>query len=262
MKIIPVLLLVLLFSRPSGLQAEEKLVTLATLTDFAPFCFPKEGSAQLDRELIPPGSDSTQLQGYSWDVVRRSFHEVGYTIQLHIVPWERVMHYLKTGKVDAIFPANRTEAREKLFHYSDEYVDRTRMVVYTNVTSNIAWKNLESLNGLRVGAVRGWAYGKVWEGNRLIKKENMDTILQSFQVMEKDRLDAVVGYEVVYDYILKHNDIEHKFKKIGYFGIVDEYLMGQKDNPASLAVTHDFDEGHRRIEANGELERISRKWQY
>jgi hypothetical protein len=27
-------------------------------------------------------------------------------------------------------------------------------------------------------------------------------------------------------------------------------------------VTHDFDEGHRRIEANGELERISRKWQY
>ncbi len=246
---------------PVNIQAQEKHVTLATLTDFAPFCFRKEGSVQIYKETIPPGSDSSQLQGYSWDIVRQSFHEVGYTIDLYVVPWERVMHYLKSGKVDAIFPANRTEAREKIFRYSKEYVDRTKMVVYVPVDSPIIWDSLASLNGLSVGAVRGWAYGKIWENNTLSKKETMDTILQSFEVMEKKRLDAVVGYEIVYDYVLMNAGMTDKFKKIGYFGIVDEYLMGKKDNPVAISVLNDFDRGHTIMENKGLLNATSSKWQ-
>jgi polar amino acid transport system substrate-binding protein len=255
------LFLFVLLTFPPALQAEEKRVTLATLTDFAPFCFRRDGSMQVQKETIPPGSDSLQLQGYSWDVVRQSFHEVGYTIDLYVVPWERVMHYLNSGKVDAIFPANRTEKREKIYSYSQEYVDRTKMVVYVPVHSPLVWESLDSLNGLSVGAVRGWAYGKIWESNTQIKKEAMDTILQSFDIMDKKRLDAVVGYEIVYDYVLKHADLKDKYRKIGYFGIVDEYLMGKKDDPEALTFLHAFDRGHRIIAEKGDLEKISVKWQ-
>lgn len=68
----------------------EKLVSLATLTDFAPFCFPRQGASFAAVEEIAPGTDSKQLQGYSWDVVRESFHAMGYTIRLYVVPWEGV----------------------------------------------------------------------------------------------------------------------------------------------------------------------------
>ena len=258
--LVPLFVIVLL-TFPPNLQAQDKHVTLATLTDFAPFCYRKENSIQVQKETIPPGSDSLQLQGYSWDVVRQSFHELGYTIDLYVVPWERVMHYLKNGKVDAIFPANRTEAREKIFRYSQEYVDRTKMVVYVPVSSPIIWKNLDSLNGLNVGAVRGWAYGKDWESHTQIKKETMDTILQSFEVMGRKRLDAVVGYEVVYEYGLKTAGLTNKFKKIGYFGIVDEYLMSNKGDTQALTFLNDFDRGHRIIEEKGDLEKIRLKWQ-
>jgi polar amino acid transport system substrate-binding protein len=258
MKIL-VFLVVILFSS-TGLYAQEKIVTLATLTDFVPFCFRKENSIQVHKEIIAPGSDSVQLQGYSWDVVRESYHAVGYTIELYVLPWARCMHYLNSDKVDAIFPANRTEKRDDFYRYSKEYVDRIRMVAYVPRDTEITWRGLSSLHGLTVGVVREWAYGKKWESNRHIKKESMDTILQSFQVLEKKRLDAVVGYEVVYDYVLKSEGIKEKYKKIGDFDIVDEYLMGKKDNPVALEKINEFDRGRRLVEQRGGLDTITRKW--
>ncbi len=87
------------------------------------------------------------------------------------------------------------------------------------------------------------------------------TILQSFEVMDKKRLDAVVGYEIVYGYVLKNADLKSKFKKAGYFGIVDEYLMGKKGSPQALTFLNDFDRGHRIIAEKGDLDKIGVKWQ-
>jgi ABC-type amino acid transport substrate-binding protein len=109
---------------------KEKIVTLATLTDFAPFCFPKDNAVYAEAESILPGSDSRQLQGYSWDVVRESFHAMEYTIHLYVVPWERGMHYLAARKVDGIFPANHTMEREMNYAFSKAYVDQVKLVIY------------------------------------------------------------------------------------------------------------------------------------
>jgi ABC-type amino acid transport substrate-binding protein len=254
-------LILLLLVLPIDLSAADQRVSLATLTDFAPYCFRKENTTPLLRETIPPGEDSAQLQGYSWDVVRRSFHEVGYTIELYVVPWARGLHYLNSGRVDAIFPANRTVDREKRYVFSEGYVDSTRMVAYVPVDTELQWHNLDSLDGMRVGVVHGWAYGKIWESNQKIQKESMDTILQSFQVMDKKRLDAVVGYEIAYDYVLKQQGLVHKFKKAGSFGIVHEYLMVKKDDMEARQKMNDFDKGRSSLEQKGILHEISEIWQ-
>ena len=93
-----ILICVILLAASPSRAATEKTVKLATLTDFIPFCFRKENAAAVHGEIIPPGSDSVQLQGYAWDVVRESFHAMGYGIRLEVVPWERVIHYLNTGR--------------------------------------------------------------------------------------------------------------------------------------------------------------------
>ena len=43
---------------PSPLFAAQKIVTLATLTDFIPFCFKKEQAVEIAGEIIVPGQDS------------------------------------------------------------------------------------------------------------------------------------------------------------------------------------------------------------
>lgn len=255
-----ILLLTLLFLPFTHCLAEEKVVTLATLTDFVPFCFSKEGAAPIPGEQIPPGIDSRQLQGYSWDVVRESYHAMGLTIALYVVPWERAVHYLNTGKVDAIFPANRTEEREQNYIFSREMVDAMRMVVYLPAASTIDWQGLRSLEGMRVAQVRGWAYGELWAKHDKIVKEKTDSILQSFHILDKDRLSAVVGYEAAYDYALRGAGIFEKYRKVGPFEVINELMMGRKNDPESVTALDAFDQGRISIETSGRREAIDKKW--
>ena len=254
------MLIVLVASYSERACSEPKTVVLATLTDFAPYCFRIENSRQITKETIPPGSDSAQLQGYSWDVVRKSFHEVDYTIVLYVVPWVRAMHYLTNGKVDAIFPANRTEEREADFIFSQGYVDHTQITLYVPADSQMVWQGPRSLDGARVGAVRGWAYGKAWESSKNISKELVDSIAQSFSLMDRKRIDAVIGYEIAYDHVLKSHGKTADYKKIGILGDVDEFLMGKKDNPAVVQILSDYDRGHQLLENKGGLDEIARAW--
>ncbi len=153
MRVLTILLFIFAAALPSQ-AGEEKIISLATLTDFIPFCFRKENAATVHGEIILPGSDSVQLQGYAWDVVRESVHAMGYGIRLEVVPWERVIHYLNTGRVDAVFPAIDTTARLKTYIFSEKSVDEMRMVLYLRQDSPLVWRGLRSLEGQRVAAVR------------------------------------------------------------------------------------------------------------
>ncbi len=239
----------------------EKSVTVATLTDFAPYCFAKENAVFAGEEVIPPGSDSGQLQGYSWDVVRESFHAMDYTIRLYVVPWERAMHYLASGRVAAIFPANETVEREHEYAFSSEYVDQIRTVIYVRADSDLVWRDLASLNGLAIGFVRGWSYGKNWEAMGGIAKEAIDTIIQGFDLVAKGRLAGVAGYQLPYDHALKKANRAAEFKIVGMFDTMDEFLMGQKGDRNGRACLDLFDQGKKRIRENGVLSAIEGRWQ-
>jgi len=242
---------------------QEKHVTVTTLVDFAPYCFKKGDTVDKLKELIPPGADSSQLQGYSWDVVRESFHEMGYTITLLIAPWARAMNYAKKGKADVIFPAINTKEREKIFYYSQEAVDETNIVIYFAAQNKIDLPNgLEALNGKRIGTVRGWAYGKKWEANQGILKEVTDSIIQGFEMLDRNRVAGVVGYENAFDYKLKTDGILSKYIKSTAVDHVADYLIGKKDDARVVSIVKDFDRGKREIIQNGKLERINEKWKW
>ncbi len=251
---------VLLFLLVGVCHGSEKIVTLATLTDFAPFCFPRENASVMEVEIISPGADSTQLQGYSWDVVRESFHAMGYTIRLYVVPWERGMHYLAGRKVEGIFPANHSVERGKNFAFSRSFVDQVKMVIYMRADSRMIWQGLESLNRLSIGCVRGWSYGKKWESMDLIIKESTDTIAQGFDLVAKGRLAGVAGYQLPYDHQLKREGRTDDFKIVGHFDTIDEYLMGRKNDRESLLILGAFDSGRKIIDENGVFSAIENKW--
>lgn len=252
--------IVMVMAMAQGAFGADKTVVLATLTDFAPYCFPKENSVFVPDEHIPPGSDSVQLQGYSWDVVRESFHAMGYTIRLLVVPWERGTHYLANGKVDFIFPANKTVEREREYAFSTEYVDQIETVVYMQKDVNFTWWGLESLEGLTIGYVRGWSYGKLWEGISWINKESTDSIAQGVEMLGKGRLAGLAGYKRPYDHVLKMAGLTHEFKIIGQFDTIDEYLMG-RSNKQSRLMLNAFDAGKQKIRESAVLSRIEERWQ-
>jgi ABC-type amino acid transport substrate-binding protein len=238
--------------------AGEKIVNISTLGDYAPFCMADENYEI--NQVIPMGRDAVGFQGYSWDVVRESFHEMGYTIHLSIRPWPRALFNLKNAETDILFPTGVNTERKQIFHYSEESTNQANFLVYVRTGNQFEWKGLNSLNGLTIGVKREFNYGDIWRTNTSIKKHDISTIWQGFQMLDAGRIDGFLGYEANWGFTLKQHNWNHKFKKLPAFDSTAEYLVTIKSNPNGKEFLKDFDTGKRRLIKNGKFRKITSKW--
>ena len=248
-----------LFFISSILYGSDKIVSVATLEDYSPFGFVVGNS--VGDESIPPGRNSYKYQGYSWDVLRESFHIMGYTIKLSVSPWKRAMMNFKAGKVDILFPTGMNEERLKVFDYSQEFVNEAKYLIYVQADDiSIKWTGLESLKGLVIGVKRGFSYGDKWESFDSVTKFDVNTTLQGFQMLEKGRINGFLGYENIWDYFLKQKDWNKKYRKTPSFDSSKEYVVVLKTNPNGQTILKDFDTGKQKLTQSGRLEEIENFW--
>lgn len=238
--------------------ADQKEIKIATLEDYAPFCM-TNGEFKTNQR-IQVGRDAVGFEGYSWDVLRQSLHEMGYTIDLYVLPWVRALNYLEAGKVDALFPTGKNSEREKIFYYSREPVNEVVFVLYLRAEDPTEWRGFDLLKGLRIGVKRGFNYGDEWNAAIGIKKRDMGTILQGFEMLKAERLDGFLGYEHSWDYVLKKKNWKGRFKKFHIQSSSLEYLVVLKSNPRGRQFLNAFDIGKKRVVGSGQLENIKSRW--
>ncbi|MGI0115320.1 substrate-binding periplasmic protein [Zooshikella sp. RANM57] len=239
-----------------------KVITVATLEDYAPYCFRQSITTMKDvGEVIPPGHDSKRLQGYSWDVVRLSLHRQGYTIQLMVYPWSRVMSLVRRNEIDVIFPAAVTETRSQFLVFSKYPVNTVHYVIYTNKENQSSWQNLAEMTGLRVGAMRGWDYGSYWNSHlEHIELREVNTVEQGFQMLDYRRVEGLAGYEEVFDHYLIETSIDKKFQKLAAFDQGFEFLSGNKLNTKVKRILKDFDSSRPFLLKQGILAELKKRW--
>ncbi len=243
----------------SAVYAEEKVVRIATLEDYAPFCV-KTAEENISNQIISPDHDIPGFEGYCWDVLRESYHEMGYTIQLTVTPWARAMVNLKSGRADILFPTGKNSDRLKIFNYSEEPTNQANFVIYIKADSNIEWKGLDGLKGLSIGVKRDFNYGDRWNKAIDIKKFNVTEISQGFEMLNINRIDCFLGYEYNWDYYLKQKKIKGLYKKLPSIGSTAEYLVTLKNNPNGHALLRAYDIGKRRLIENGKFTKIKNRW--
>jgi len=241
--------------------ASERTVSVATLTDYPPMTFNKSDATGRVEETIPPGQDSSSLQGYSWDILRESYHQQGYTIQLHIVPWARAFEMARSDFVDILFPTGFNESRAEYFHYSVNPINEASFLIYTPADSEIEWQGLESLEGLTIGIMRGWNYGPEWDKvENLFHKEKLADILQGFQMLNAGRIDGLAGYETNFDHALHQVGLPNHYRKLPSFGQTFEYATTSKSNPNGESLLQAFDLGVEHLRVSGRLSEIRQHW--
>jgi ABC-type amino acid transport substrate-binding protein len=243
------------------LYANEKVVKLVTLGDYAPFCFIKEGARDtIIDEMIPPGKDSKILQGYTWDMARESYHAVGYTISLTVVPWVRGMKLIENGRVDLIFPAVKTSERLEKYIFAKKPVDIQPFHIYVQKDDDLEWNGLESLKRKTVGTMIDWSYGEKFANANYFEKDASSQIMHGFNKLKAGRIDAVVGYGITYDYELQKEGQIDNFKKLPEFDYLEEFLIGLKNAPNVQELLDAFDEGMEAIIESGLYDEINSKW--
>lgn len=251
-------IMIILFLINSFLFASEKVIKIATLPDYAPFCLADESYRVY--QSVPIGSDAIGFYGFSWDVVRESFHEMGYTIDISIMPWSRAMNSFRRGENDLLFPTSKNKQRKEIFNYSKNTVGLAKISVYVLADSQIIWKDLTSIEGLTIGVKRAFNYGDKWILNANIDKHYVTTILQGFKMLKLKRFDGFVCYESSCDHMLKQKKWEHIYKKLPFFDLLEDYPVTLKTNPSGINILKDFDIGFKQIVENGKFEKIKSKW--
>ncbi len=251
------LLILLILLCSTIVYADQKIVKIATLGDYAPYCM-ADKDVKLN-QIIPVGSDAKGFKGYSWDVVRESFHKMGYTIYLSISPWIRAVNYIKNGEADVLFPTGMNSARKKIYKYSKSSINKANFLVYVPIESKFKWDGIKSLEGLRLGFVRGYNFGDK------LKKVNIDlsdlnSMAHGFIMLDKKRIDGFLGYEYNWDYFLIQNNTKTKYRKLPVFDSSSEYLIALKRNRNGDKIIKDFDKGNLILEKKGRIAEIKRKW--
>ncbi len=239
-----------------------KKVRITTLTNYKPFCFHKPGTKGIN-DIIPSGKTASFFDGMAWEILKESYHAMGYTIELSVVPWKRALYRIDKGDSDITFPAVKTTDREKIYYFSRELsYPPNHFLIYVLKNSKMRWNGLKSLNGKVVGSMRGFSYGKKWEeyskaGNAKII--SYDKISTGFLLLDKMRYDAIVGYEHSFEYSLKQLSIRDKYKSLPPFGDSKSFLMGKKSLKIK-ELLEVFDKGKKKIRGNGKLKKILLKW--
>ncbi|OCQ23645.1 hypothetical protein A7985_06805 [Pseudoalteromonas luteoviolacea] len=238
--------------------AANKIVSVITLPDYEPFGSLAQGDTHVVK--VPPGEDSQLFEGFAWDVVRESFHSMGYTIELWVVPWARALTYIDSGRVDLIFPVSISAERLKIYRYSKEHVNSVFYRLYILKSQPIEWQSLEALRGMTIAQMRGFNYGERWALLKSVEKYDVGEIIQGFEMLMSKRVEGFVGYEGVWDTVLQQHKLDKDIIKLPMFDSNKEYLAASLGNPMGRKLLKQFDLGKKRILENGKLKEIQRKW--
>ncbi|UTH73415.1 ABC transporter substrate-binding protein [Chromobacterium sp. IIBBL 290-4] len=157
---------------------------------------------QLGTDEWPPYEmvNEPQSPGFSVEVIRRVFENMGVPAEIHQYPWARAQSMAFAGQNDGLFSAFRNAERSARCYYPDEplAVDRWVLFVRKDNVNRLAFHSLDDLKDRLVGVVRGaavspefWAFVKARHGY----EESVDDDA-NFRKLLAGRVDYVVASEV------------------------------------------------------------------
>ncbi len=172
----------------------------------------------VDRQGRPRGVYPVLLRGI--------FAELKRPLELVPLPWKRALRGLDQAEhgVGGLFANAERLAK---FDYGEPLlVETVRLYVRRGGLREV--RGLADLNGLRIGALRGWTYGDEFDKAReagLFQVEVVTTDKQNFGKLERGYLDAVLAVEQTGDAVMA----------TGQFPSVRAVLNPLMENPSHLA---------------------------
>lgn len=105
-----------------------------------------------------------QAEGYGVGYLNEVINLTGWQIEYVAVNWETGLEMLRSGTIDILCPAQKTEERQREFLYSGYAVGTTETVIYVvDSKAEIFYGDYSYLNGKKVGVIEASAQQKDFE---------------------------------------------------------------------------------------------------
>jgi len=174
----------------STLDASESVVTYGIDSDFPPFSYVANNTAQ----------------GYENDLVKLIFKKGGYKLELKYgFQWDEIYNRTANNQMDICGTLVKTPERADHVYFTDDAYTR-----YYGVFTNADKEKIDvnDLGKYRIGAVKGY-YSEVIVRDRIKSSNNevYDTYLQMIMALKENRIDAFIETTEVVKYYLSKNDL-------------------------------------------------------
>jgi len=158
-----------------------------------------------------------QLKGIAVEIVKAVFKEMEQPVQFTSYPFSRSLKMVRENQADAIFAIVKNKSREEEFIFSQQVLLNQDAVLLVNYDSDIQYNgNLVNLRHYRFATLRSATYGSQWQNaitnNALPRVIELTTYRQSLLMLEKNRVDIVIGSHITLAQEIKNLNAQHKYK--------------------------------------------------
>ena len=129
-------------------------------------------------------------------LIRAAFERMDGMVRLEAVPWSRALRQLDQAECGVAGIYKNSDRLQKYDFSAPIFVERVRL--YSRRERGLVFSGVQDLAGLRVGVIRGWSYGDVFDDARRAGRllaEEVAADAQNFSKLASGRLDAVLAVE-------------------------------------------------------------------
>ncbi|HFI0334649.1 TPA: ABC transporter substrate-binding protein/permease [Streptococcus suis] len=203
--------------------------------------------------------DSDQVyKGLDVDIINEVAKRSGWTMNQTFPGFDAAVNAVQSGSADALMAGTTiTEARKKVFTFSDPYFD-TKIVVATTKSNTIS--SYEDLKGKTVGVKNGTAAQAFLEENKDkygFSIKTFDTGDLMYNSLSTGAVDAVMDDEAVIQYAIQQGQdlsIDIEGEAIGSFG------FSVKKGSQYEYLVEDFNKALAAMKKDGTYEKIMNTW--
>lgn len=215
-----------------------------------------------EQDPWPPFISADAQSGISVEIATAAFKTQGYELKMQPAPWARALNNVKNGKTDILLATWFTLERTSFLLYSDEYY-KNELKFIKRVGDPFEYTDLKSLDGKKVGIVRGYGYGDAFLGAQNFTKSETKDLLGNLRKLANKRIDLTLEDEAVASSVMMtQNGIDrskYEFTK-GSLSVNPLHVTSGLKNAKAKEFVTAFNAGLKAIKDNGTYAEILKKY--
>lgn len=222
-------------------QSKNKVFKIAGDSNFPPY------------EYIDENGNFT---GFNVDIMRAIALATGADIQFYPMEWNEACDKLKNGEVDIIEGMKYTKDRDKIYDFSDAYLENSQSIFVLSGTEDI--NSFEDLRYKKVVVQQGDVAVlnlKVLDGVDIIYTSDQE---QAINKLLKREVDAYIGNTLTGIYFLNKNGSKDEISIVGKALNITKYSIAVKEGDTETL--NIINTGLKQIMKDDTYDKIYRKW--
>jgi ABC-type amino acid transport substrate-binding protein len=198
----------------------------------------------------------SKMQGPIIKVVTETFAGFGISVESQALPWDRAMHRLRSGKLDAMLVLNRTAERDQYIKYSVAYAE-IPVSVFVPKGHSFMFSNLADLIGKTGIVVQGEKFGKKFETFRpKLTLLTVTTTQQLAGMLSKKRADYAISQNYAFLSEAKRLKLTDKYDVLPHTITSTAIYVGFSKKSQFIKYLHKFNTAIMKMKEKGKFQHI------